>query len=131
MARVKSGMITKKKHRKIRKMAKGYVGRSKNCFTVAVQKVEKGLQYAYRDRRNKKRTFRNLWVARINAGARLNGMVYSDLIHGLKLANVIVDRKILAQLAVEAPESFAAIANQAKAALAQGKVNPKGQKKAA
>lgn len=119
MARVKGGTITKKKHRKIRKMAKGYVGRSKNCFIPAKQKVEKGLQYAYRDRRNKKRTFRNLWVARINAAARLNDIVYSDLIHGLKLANIIIDRKVLAQLAVESPESFAAVAKQAKEALAK------------
>jgi len=119
MARVKGGTITKKKHRKIRKMAKGYVGRSKNCFIPAKQKVEKGLQYAYRDRKNKKRTFRNLWVARINAAARLSGIVYSDLIHGLNLANIIVDRKVLAQLAVEEPETFAAIAEQAKAALAK------------
>lgn len=130
MARVKGGVITKKKHRKIRKMAKGYVGRSKNCFIAAKQKVEKGLQYAYRDRRNKKRTFRNLWVARINAAARLNGMVYSDLVHGLKLAKIIIDRKALAQLAVEAPEAFAAVAEQAKAALASGKVAPKGKKAA-
>jgi large subunit ribosomal protein L20 len=130
MARVKGGTITKKKHRKIRKMAKGYVGRSKNCFIPAKQKVEKGLQYAYRDRKAKKRTFRNLWVARINAGARINGMVYSDLIHGLKLANVIIDRKLLAQLAVENPESFAAIATQAKEALAKGNVAVKGKKAA-
>lgn len=121
MARVKGGMITKKKHRKIRKMAKGYVGRAKNCFTVSIEKVEKGLKYAYRDRKNKKRTFRNLWVARINAAARVNGIVYSDLVHGLKLAGVQLDRKVLAQIAVESPESFAEIANQAKSALEKNK----------
>ncbi len=131
MARVKGGLMTKKRHKKILKMAKGYVGRSKNCFIIANQKIEKGLQYAYRDRKNKKRTFRNLWVARINAAARLNDMVYSDLVHGLKLAGVTLDRKVLAQIAVESPESFTEIANQAKTALANNKVNPKGQKKAA
>lgn len=130
MARVKGGVHTKKKHRKIRKMAKGYVGRSKNCFIAANQKVEKGLKYAYRDRRNKKRTFRNLWVARINAAARINGLVYSDLINGMKLANIGIDRKALAQLAVEAPESFKAVAEQAKSALAQAKVALKGTKAA-
>lgn len=130
MARVKGAVHTKKKHRKIRKMAKGYVGRSKNCFIIANQKVEKGLKYAYRDRRNKKRTFRNLWVARINAGARINGLVYSDLINGMKLANIGIDRKALAQLAVEAPEAFTAVAEQAKAALAQAKVALKGTKAA-
>jgi large subunit ribosomal protein L20 len=131
MARVKGGTMTKKRHKKILKMSKGYVGRSNNCFIPANQKIEKGLQYAYRDRRNKKRTFRNLWVARVNAAARLNGMVYSDLINGLKLANIAVDRKILAQLAIESPESFTAIAEQAKSALAQNKVALKGTKKAA
>jgi large subunit ribosomal protein L20 len=130
MARVKGGLMTKKRHKKILKMSKGYVGRSNNCFIPANQKIEKGLKYAYRDRRNKKRTFRNLWVARINAAARLNGLVYSDLINGMKLANVGIDRKALAQLAVEAPEAFAAVAEQAKTALGQAKVALKGTKAA-
>jgi len=117
MARVKGGVTGKARHKKIFKMAKGYRGRSKNCFTVAIEKVEKGLKYAYRDRRNKKRTFRNLWVARINAAARLNNIVYSDLVHGLKLAGIIIDRKVLAQIAIESPEAFTEVANQAKAAL--------------
>ncbi len=117
MARVKGGVTGKARHKKILKLAKGYRGRSKNCFIPAIEKVEKGLKYAYRDRRNKKRTFRNLWVARINAAARLNGIVYSDFIHGIKLAGITIDRKVLAQLAVENPESFAAIAASAKAAL--------------
>ena len=128
MARVKGGLMTKKRHKKVLKMAKGYRGRSKNCFIIANQKIEKGLQYAYRDRRNKKRTFRNLWVARINAAARLNDMVYSDLIHGLKLAGVTLDRKVLAQLAVESPESFTEIANSAKSALQKNNIAPKRQK---
>lgn len=130
MARVKGGTMTKKRHKKILKMSKGYVGRSNNCFIPANQKIEKGLKYAYRDRRNKKRTFRNLWVARINAGARLSGIVYSDLIHGLKLAGVQLDRKVLAQLAVEEPATFAAIAEQAKAALKSANIKQKTEKAA-
>ncbi len=130
MARVKGGLMTKKRHKKILKMSKGYVGRSNNCFIPANQKIEKGLQYAYRDRRNKKRTFRNLWVARINAAARLNGLVYSDMIHGLKLAGIILDRKVLAQIAVEDPAAFTAVADQVKAALSQASFAPKGKKAA-
>jgi len=128
MARVKGGTMTKKRHKKILKMSKGYRGRSNNCFIAANQKIEKGLQYAYRDRKNKKRTFRNLWIARINAAARINGMVYSDLVHGLKLAGITLDRKVLAQIAVDSPESFATIAGQAKSALSSNKVDSKGQK---
>lgn len=118
MARVKGGIITKKKHKKYYKMAKGYYGRAKNCFTVTIEKVEKGLQYSYRDRRNKKRDFRKLWIVRINAAARLNGIKYGQLINGLKLANIDLDRKVLAQIAVENPADFTQIAEAAKKALA-------------
>ncbi len=117
MARVKGGKTTRARHAKVIKMAKGFRGRNKNCFRVAVQKVEKSLQYAYRDRRNKKRDFRRLWIVRINAAARLNGLKYSELVNGLSLANIEIDRKALAQIAVEAPETFATIAKQAKEAL--------------
>ncbi|MDX1949960.1 MAG: 50S ribosomal protein L20 [Rickettsiales bacterium] len=119
MARVKGGVVTRKKHKKYYKLAKGYYGRAKNCFTVTIEKVEKGLQYAYRDRRNKKRDFRKLWIVRINAASRLNGLKYNQLINGLKLANIDLDRKVLAQLAVENPEGFAKIAETAKQALAK------------
>lgn len=117
MANVARGTTAKARHKKILKMAKGYRGRSKSCFRVAIEKVEKGLQYAYRDRRNKKRTFRALWIQRINAGARLHGLTYSQLINGLNLAGVVLDRKILSDLAISEPASFASIVEQAKAAL--------------
>ncbi len=119
MARVKGGVVTRKKHKKYYAQAKGYYGRAKNCFTVTIEKVEKGLQYAYRDRRNKKRDFRKLWIVRINAASRLNGLKYNQLINGLKLANIDLDRKVLAQLAVENPEGFTKIAEVAKQALAK------------
>lgn len=117
MARVKGGPASRKRHKKVLKMAKGYRGRANSCFRVAIEKVEKGLQYAYRDRRNKKRDFRKLWIQRINAGARQNGLVYSTLINGLKLANIELDRKILSQLAYENPEQFAEVCKAAKTAL--------------
>ena len=117
MARAQNGKVSKNRHKKVLKMAKGYRGRSKNCYRVAIEKVEKGLQYAYRDRRNKKRDFRKLWIIRINAAARLEGLSYSKLINGLKLANIELDRKVLADIAVREPEAFKKIADQAKAAL--------------
>jgi large subunit ribosomal protein L20 len=117
MSRVKTGKITKDRHKKILKLAKGYRGRAKSCFRVAVEKVEKGLQYAYRDRRNRKRDFRGLWIQRINAAAREHGMVYSQLICGLKKASIIIDRKVLAELAVNNADSFAHIVGQAKIVL--------------
>lgn len=104
---------SKSRHKKVFKLAKGYRGRSKNCFTIAVQKVEKGLQYAYRDRRNRKRDLRGLWIQRINAAVRLHGMNYSQLVGRLKKANIEIDRKILAELAVNNAEGFAEIVNQA------------------
>ncbi len=117
MTLAKNGTVNKKRHKKILKMAKGYRGRSSTCFRVAVQKVEKGLQYAYRDRRNKKRDFRKLWIQRINAAARLNGLTYSAFINGLNLAGITLDRKVLADLAVREPESFKQIAQKVSQAL--------------
>lgn len=99
-------------------MAKGYRGRSKNCFRIAVQRVEKALQYAYRDRRVRKRNFRALWIQRINAAARLNGLTYSRFMNGLK-AEIELDRKVLADIAVQDPKGFAALAKQAQDALAK------------
>ena len=119
MSRVKTGKITKNRHKKILKLAKGYRGRSKNCFSIAIEKVEKALSYAYRDRRNRKRDFRGLWIQRINAAAREHGMVYSQLMGGLKKASIDIDRKILAELAVNNSEAFASIVEQAKAVINQ------------
>jgi large subunit ribosomal protein L20 len=117
MAHVKRGTTTHARHKKILKRAKGYRGRAKNCYRVAIEKVEKGLKYAYRDRRNKKRTFRSLWIQRINAGVREHGMVYSQFMNGLLKAGIIMDRKVLADIAVREPEAFKALVAQAKAAL--------------
>ena len=117
MSRVKRGVTKKARHKKIIKMAKGYRGRNNNCFRVAIEKVEKGLQYAYRDRRNKKREFRKLWIQRINAGARQFGLTYSQLIHGLKLVNNDLDRKVLSDLAITQPQAFEKIVLDAKNAL--------------
>lgn len=117
MSRVKRGVTKKARHKKILKMAKGYRGRSKNCFRVAIQRVEKALQYAYRDRRNKKRDFRALWIQRINAATREQGLVYSKFIQGLKAAKIDLDRKVLADIAAREPETFAQIVEKAKSAL--------------
>lgn len=119
MARVKRGVTTHARHKKVLKLAKGYRGRAKSSFRVAIQRVEKGLQYAYRDRRNRKRDFRALWIQRINAGAREHGITYSQLMFGIKQAGIEVDRKVLSDLAVHEPESFKALVDQAQAALAQ------------
>ena len=120
MSRVKSGVVTHARHKKIIKAAKGYYGRRKNTFRVAAQAVDKANQYATRDRHNRKRNFRALWIQRINAGARAfdETMTYSRFINGLALAGIEVDRKVLADLAVHEPEAFGAIVTQAKAALA-------------
>src|SRR3954463_4755694 len=117
MARVKRGVTTHARHKKILKLAKGYRGRAKNCFRVAIEKVEKALRYAYRDRRNKKRDFRGLWIQRINAGARLHGLTYSKLIGGLNAAGIALDRKVLSDIAVKDAAAFGKICEQAKAAL--------------
>jgi len=119
MPRVKRGVTAHARHKKVIKQAKGYSGRRKNVYRVAVQAVTKAGQYAYRDRRQKKRTFRTLWIARINAGARECGLSYSRLIDGLKKAAIEIDRKILADLAMNDTAAFAAIAEKAKAALAE------------
>jgi len=118
MSRVKRGVTKHARHKKILKLAKGYRGRAKSCFSVAVQKVEKGLQYAYRDRRNKKRDFRALWIQRINAAVRENGLIYSQFIHGLKLSNIDLDRKTLANLALHNPTEFDKIVEHVKTKLA-------------
>jgi len=117
MSRAKSGKVSKNRHKKILKLAKGYRGRAKNCFSVAIEKVEKALRYAYRDRRNRKRDFRNLWIQRINAAVREHGMVYSQFAGGMKVAGIEIDRKILAELAVNNPEGFEHIVNQVKKAI--------------
>ena len=106
MARVKRGVQTRARHKKIIKQAKGYRGRSKNVFRIAIEKVEKGLQYAYRDRRTKKRNFRGLWIQRINAGVREHGMSYSQFINGIKKAEIDIDRKILSDIAKNNPTTF-------------------------
>ena len=117
MPRAKGGVVARRSHKKTIKAAKGYFSRRKNIFRVAVQAVEKAGQYAYRDRRAKKRNFRALWIQRINAAARLYELSYSRLMDGLKKAAVEIDRKMLADIAMNDPAAFAKIAQQAKAAL--------------
>jgi len=118
MSRVKGGPASHARHRKIITAAKGYRGRRKNTFRIANQAVEKAGQYAYRDRRVRKRVFRALWIQRINAAARELDLTYGRFIHGLTRAGIEVDRKVLADLAVKEPEAFKALAEKAKAALA-------------
>ena len=118
MPRVKRGVTAHAKHKKIISQAKGYYGRRKNVFRVAKQAVTKADQYAYRDRRQRKRQFRSLWIARINAAAREHGLSYSRFIDGLNKASIEIDRKVLADLAVFDKNAFAALASQAKASLA-------------
>lgn len=118
MARVKRGVIARKRHKKVLKQAKGYYGARRKIFRVAKQAVTKAGQYAYRDRRQRKRQFRRLWIARINAAARLNGLTYSRFINGLNKAGIEVDRKMLSDIAVHDAAAFSAIAEKAKAALA-------------
>jgi len=118
MAHVKRGTTAHARHKKILKLAKGYRGRSKNCYRIALQRVEKALQYAYRDRRNRKRDFRGLWIQRINAAAREHGLTYSKFVNGLIKAGIEIDRKVLADLAVHEPAAFKTIVDQAQKALA-------------
>jgi large subunit ribosomal protein L20 len=118
MARVKRGVTTHARHKKILDLAKGYRGRANNSYRIAIEKVEKGLQYAYRDRRNKKRSFRALWIQRINAGVRPLGLNYSQFINGLKLAGIELDRKVVSNLAITEPAAFVTLVEAAKAALA-------------
>jgi len=119
MARVKRGVVAKARHKKVLDKAKGYYGARSKVYRVAKQAVIKAGQYAYRDRRQRKRQFRALWITRINAAARLHGMSYSRLISGLHRAEIYIDRKVLADIAVHDPEAFGAIAEQAKASLAE------------
>jgi large subunit ribosomal protein L20 len=118
MPRVKRGVTARARHKKVMKAAKGYYGARSRVYRVAVQAVTKAGQYAYRDRRQKKRQFRQLWIARINAAARLNGLSYSRFINGLKKASIEIDRKILADIAVHDKGTFTALVEKAKAALA-------------
>ena len=118
MPRVKRGVTARARHKKVLALAKGFRGRRKNVYRIAKQAVMKAGQYAYRDRRAKKREFRRLWIARINAGARINGLSYSRFIAGLKKASIEIDRKVLSDLAVNEKAAFAAIVEKAKATLA-------------
>jgi len=115
MPRVKSGVQAHARHKKVIKAAKGYYGRRKSCFRVATQAVDKARQYAYRDRKVKKRDFRSLWIVRINAAARLNGLSYSRFMFGLTQAGIGLDRKVLADIAVRDAAAFAQLAETAKA----------------
>lgn len=117
MARVKRGVTTHARHKKVIKRAKGYQGRSKNCYRLALQRVEKALLYAYRDRRVKKRNFRSLWIQRINAAARLGGLTYAQFMGGVKKLGVDMDRKVLADLAAREPSSFSSLLERVKAKL--------------
>ena len=117
MARVKRGVTAHARHKKVLDLAKGYRGRGSKAYRIALEKVEKGLRYAYRDRRNKKREFRGLWIQRINAGARQNGLTYSQFMDGLKKSGIDVDRKVLSDIAAQEPDSFRLLVDQAKKAL--------------
>lgn len=119
MSRVKRGVTQRARHKKVIKLSKGFRGRSKNCYRIALERLEKSLQYAYRDRRNRKRDFRGLWIQRINAAVRMQGLNYSTFMHGLKAANIDLDRKVLSDLAIHEPTSFAAIVERAKSAVAK------------
>ena len=117
MARVKRGVTTHARHKKVLAQSKGFVGRSSTNYRIALERLEKSLQYAYRDRRNKKRDFRGLWIQRINAAVREHGLTYSRFIAGLKEAEIVIDRKVLAALAYDDPASFAVIVGKVQAAI--------------
>ena len=117
MPRVKGGVVSRKRRKRVLKLAKGYFGSKHTLYKTANEQVMKSLQYSYRDRRQKKRDFRKLWITRINAAARMNGLSYSKLMHGLKLAGIEVNRKMLADLAVSDAAAFTALANTAKEAM--------------
>ena len=112
MSRVKRGVNVKARHKKILKLAKGYRGRSKNCYRIALQRVEKALRYAYRDRKNRKRDMRALWIARINAKVREYGLVYSKFIDGLKKLGIDLNRKVMSEMAISQPEAFESLIKQ-------------------
>lgn len=116
MTRARSGVVSRARHKKVIKLAKGSIGRAKSCFRTAKQRVDKDLQYAYRDRRVNKRNFRALWIQRINAAARLHGLTYSQFMHGLKVASIELDRKVLADMAVHDANGFKTLAETAKKA---------------
>ena len=117
MARTKRGVVSRAKHKKVFKAVKGQYGRRKNTIRIARQAMEKAMQYAYRDRRNKKRDFKSLWIQRINAGVRSEGLTYSKFINGLSKTGIKIDRKILAEIAYDNPEAFKTIVKKAQAAL--------------
>ncbi|MDR0633246.1 MAG: 50S ribosomal protein L20 [Holosporales bacterium] len=117
MSRIKRGVTARARHKKVLNMAKGYRGRASTCFRIALEKVEKGLQYAYRDRRNKKREIRALWIQRINAAVRQHGLTYSEFMYGLRKADITLDRKVIAEMAVSEPDSFVSFVNSVKTAL--------------
>ena len=117
MARVKRGVTSKAKHKKVLKAVKGQWGRRKNTIRVAKQAMEKSMQYAYRDRRNKKRDFKSLWIQRINAGVRAEGLTYSKFINGLSKSGIAIDRKILAEISYDSPEAFKTIVQKAQSVL--------------
>ncbi|HEY4601113.1 MAG TPA: 50S ribosomal protein L20 [Cerasibacillus sp.] len=117
MPRVKGGTVTRQRRKRVLKLAKGYYGSKRTLFKTAKQQVMKSGQYAYRDRKQKKREFRKLWIARINAAARMNDLSYNKFMHGLKLAGIEINRKMLSDLAVNDEQAFAQLAEQAKAAL--------------
>ncbi|GGA86495.1 50S ribosomal protein L20 [Ornithinibacillus halotolerans] len=117
MPRVKGGTVTRARRKRVLKLAKGYYGSKRTLFKTAKQQVMKSGQYAYRDRKNRKREFRKLWIARINAAARMNDLSYNKLMHGLKLAGIEINRKMLSDLAVNDSQAFAQLAEKAKAAL--------------
>ena len=124
MSRVKYRVATRTRHKKIIKLAKGYRGRSKSCFRVAIQKVEKGLQYAYRDRRARKRDFRSLWIQRINAATRMHDLAYSQFIKGIKLARITLNRKMLSELAIHNVVAFEQVLEKVKKALKEKVIKP-------
>ncbi len=117
----RSSKTNKQRHKKVLKMAKGYRSRAKSCFRISIERVEKGLQYAYKHRRTKKRDFRSLWIQRINAAVRQHGLVYSQFIQGLKLSGLTLDRKVLSDLAIKDPEGFKTVVDSAVAALSEKK----------
>ncbi|MGB0747570.1 MAG: 50S ribosomal protein L20 [Magnetospiraceae bacterium] len=119
MARTKRGVTSHARHQKVLKLARGYRGRNKNNFRISLERVEHGLQYAYRDRKARKRSFRALWIQRINAGTREHGMTYSQFMNGLNKAGIELDRKVLSDLAIREPDAFKALVDQARAALSE------------
>ena len=118
MARVKRGVTSRARHKKVLKLTKGFRDRNHSCYRIAKERLEKSWQYAYRDRRAKKRDFRALWIQRINAAVREHGLTYSGFIHAIKQAGIMIDRKVLSDLAIREPDAFAGIVAKAKAAVA-------------